>query len=249
MRIIISPAKKMNREDALPWRTEPCFLGRAEEIRRCLREKGFEELRQLWGCNEKLAELNFERVQEMELDRNLSPAILCYEGLQYQYMAPKVMSGKALEYLQRTLRILSGFYGVLRPFDGIVPYRLEMQAKLSVGGAKDLYAYWGAALCRALLADGEREVLNLASKEYSRAVEPWIPEGDVRFVSCVFAEEKAGRRIQKATLAKMARGEMVRFLAEQEAESVETAKKFMGLGFCFDEAGSDEREYLFLKRA
>lgn len=136
----------------------------------------------------------------MDLRRGLTPAILSYEGIQYRYMAPDVFTDAQFDYLQEHLRILSGFYGLLRPFDGVTPYRLEMQAKLSVDGAKDLYAFWGADLASALAQDAGW-VLDLASKEYSDAVAKHLPPS-VRLVRCVFGEEQEGRVVERALCAR-----------------------------------------------
>ena len=104
----------------------------------CIRDRSYEEAKKLWGCNEKLARQNFERFRTMDLRRNLTPAILSYEGIQYQYMAPAVFEEEMLSWVQSHLRIRSGFYGVLKPMDGVTPYRLEMQARLSAGGSSCL---------------------------------------------------------------------------------------------------------------
>ena len=129
MRIIISPAKRMRTDtDTLPFRNYPVFLEEAEQLKEYLQCLTAEECRKLWNCNEKIAELNYRRVHEMDLRRALTPALIAYEGIQYQYMAPVVLEDGGWEYLQEHLRILSGFYGMLRPLDGVVPYRLEMQA-------------------------------------------------------------------------------------------------------------------------
>ena len=139
MKIIISPAKKMNIEtDIFRYRSLPVFVEEAEKLMRWIQSLSFAEAQKLWGCNDKLAELNFSRFKEMDLYKALTPALLSYEGLQYQYMAPDVFSEKEWEYVQKHLRILSGFYGVLKPLDGVVPYRLEMQAKTKVENTKDL---------------------------------------------------------------------------------------------------------------
>ena len=149
MRIIISPAKKMNADtDSLAWHDLPAFLPKTEEILHCLRGMTAEELKKLWKCNDQIAALNLERLASMELEKRLTPAVLAYEGIQYRYMAPGVFTERELDYVQEHLRILSGFYGVLRPFDGVTPYRLEMQAKLKVADAKDLYAFWGDTLAQ-----------------------------------------------------------------------------------------------------
>ena len=119
----------------------------------------------------------------MDLRRRLTPAVLAYEGIQYRYMAPGAFETGQYAYIREHLRILSSFYGLLRPFDGVTPYRLEMQTRLSVDGHKDLCGFWGARLADQLAAETDL-VLNLASKEYSRAVEPHLPP-DVRFLTCI----------------------------------------------------------------
>ena len=218
MRIIISPAKKMNADtDSFPSRGLPRMLERTEALLAKLREMSYEELKALWKCNDQIAELNFRRLRDMDLRRGLAPAIMAYEGIQYQYMAPGVFTREALDYVSEHLRILSGFYGVLLPFDGVTPYRLEMQAKLPVGGAADLYGFWGGAIAGEIFSRTDC-VVNLASKEYSVCVSRHLPPV-ARLVTCVFGEEKNGRIVEKGTLCKMARGELVRFMAERQAGS------------------------------
>ncbi len=247
MKIIISPAKKMNIDtDSLPVQSEPVFLRDAEKIKNYMQALSYEEAKRLWACNDKIAELNFARFREMDLKKNLTPAILSYEGIQYQYMAPAVFTEGALSYIQEHLRILSGFYGVLRPLDGIVPYRLEMQAGAKVEGSANLYDFWGGKIYGNVL-DGDRTVINLASKEYSRCIEYYLKPDDI-FVTCVFGELKEGKIIQKGTLAKMARGEMVRYMAENNVTDLEGLKEFTGLGYQYQKDISKERDYIFLKK-
>ena len=249
MKIIISPAKKMNVDtDTFAPMGLPVFLSRTKELMDYMKGLSYEEAKMLWSCNDKIAAQNFERYAQMDLERGLTPAILSYEGIQYQYMSPMVFSETALDYVQKNLRILSGFYGIVKPFDGVTPYRLEMQAKASIGGFKDLYEYWGDSLYQELTSDGEHLILNLASKEYSKCIEKYLGENDL-FVTCVFGEEIDGKVVQKGTLAKMARGEMVRFLAENEIDSLEGVKNFHGLGYEFSEELSGEKEYIFIKKA
>ena len=169
MKIIISPAKKMNINTDVFGHTDlPVFLSRTKELMNYMKSLSFTEAKKLWGCNDKIAVQNFERYGTMDLERQLTPAIISYEGIQYQYMSPMVFSEECLDYVQKHLRILSGFYGILKPFDGVTPYRLEMQAKASVGSFKDLYEYWGDSLYQELTSDGDHVILNLASKEYSK---------------------------------------------------------------------------------
>lgn len=183
----------------------------------------------------------------MSLEKNASPAILSYEGIQYQYMAPTVMEQDWLTYLQEHLRILSGFYGILKPFDGVVPYRLEMQAKAAVGGKKDLYDYWGDQLYRELTDGDDHVILNLASKEYSRCVERYLQPEDT-FITVIFGEWSGEKVVQKGTLAKMARGEMVRFIAENQWKEPEEIQSFASQGYRFHKDLSDDTNYVFLRQ-
>ncbi|HIQ69239.1 MAG TPA: peroxide stress protein YaaA [Candidatus Avoscillospira stercorigallinarum] len=246
MRIIIAPAKKMRSDpDSLAPAGLPDFLPETEVLCAALRSMDPAALQRLWRCNDRIAALNVRRLEEMDLRRNLTPAILAYEGIQYQYMAPGVFSQGEYDYVQTYLRILSGFYGLLRPFDGVTPYRLEMQAKLAVGGARDLYGFWGDRLARRLFAETDC-ILNLASKEYSLCVSRFL-EPSVRFVTCVFGQEKDGKVLEQGTQCKMARGEMVRYLAETGAETLEAVRGFDRLDYRFSPAHSDEETLVFLR--
>ena len=246
MRIIISPAKKMNVDtDSFACQGLPQFLPKTERLYERLRGMSYEELKALWKCNDQIAKLNFERLQTMDLRQRLTPAILSYEGIQYQYMAPGVFTYDELDYVQEHLRILSGFYGVLRPFDGVTPYRLEMQAKLKMGEAKDLYSYWGGDIAGLLFSETDC-ILNLASQEYSRCVSPHLTDG-VQFITCLFCERKSGKLIEKGTLCKMARGEMVRYMAEHQIETAEKIKAFDRLGYRFAQSESNQTTYTFIK--
>ena len=247
MRIIISPAKRMNADtDTLPWRDLPVFLPKTQQLLERLRAMDEDELKRLWKCNDQIAALNAQRLREMNLHRNLTPAIIAYEGIQYQYMAPDVFTQKEYDYVQEHLRILSGFYGVLRPMDGVTPYRLEMQARLRMGERKDLYAFWGEALARSVL-DGTDCVINLASKEYSVCISKYLPK-DKRMITCVFGEEKDGKIIEKGTMCKMARGEMVRFMAVNGIEKLEEIKAFEGFNYRYSPERSDDDTYVFVRR-
>ena len=246
MRIIISPAKKMKVDtDSFPYRDLPEFLSNTEEIRGELQSMSYEELKKLWKCNDRIAQLNVRRLREMDLLGRLTPAVLAYEGIQYQYMAPGVFTDQEFGYIQEHLRILSGFYGILRPFDGVTPYRLEMQAKLRMGACKDLYAYWGDRLAQTLCAESNC-ILNLASREYSICVSKYLPD-TARFITCVFGEENDGKVIEKGTMCKMARGEMVRFMAQYQIENPDQIKSFDRLNYRFDESRSDDSTYIFLR--
>ena len=246
MRIIIAPAKKMVVDtDSFAVDDLPQFIEQTEQLKAVLQGMSSKDLQALWKCNDSIAKLNIERLEQMNLRRNLTPAILSYEGIQYRYMAPGVMETAHLDYLWEHLRILSGFYGLLRPFDGVTPYRLEMQAKLAVDGCRDLYQFWGNRLALQLASETD-VVLNLASREYSRAVEPHLPPS-VRFVTCTFGEWKDGRVAEKGVFCKMARGQMVRWLAENNVTNPADIRAFDQLGYRFQPELSTETHNVFLK--
>lgn len=248
MKIIISPAKKMNADtDSLSWKELPSFLPQTEILLNVLRHMSYDQLKKLWKCNDQIATLNVARLEHMNLHQHLTPAVLAYEGIQYQYMAPSVFTQQEYDYIQEHLRILSGFYGVLKPFDGVTPYRLEMQAKLQVGESRDLYAYWGNRLAQALVEETDC-IINLASKEYSSAISKHLPDS-VRFITCVFGEEKDGKVVEKGTACKMARGEMVRFLAQHHITTPDQISSFDGLNYHYDSTRSDQRTFVFLRNA
>ncbi len=231
--------------EVISYQNEPQFLAKTETLMKWMQTLSYEEAKAVWKCNDKIAELNLERLHKMNLHRNLTPALLSYEGIQYQYMAPQIFSDRQWHYVQEHLRILSGFYGILRPMDGIVPYRLEMQSKINVDGCTTLYEYWADNLYQSLIKETDC-ILNLASKEYSKALEKYLTS-DIRMITCVFGEWKDGKIIQKGTQAKMARGEMVRYLAASEIESPDQIKDFCNLDFHFSQTHSNETEFIFLR--
>ena len=246
MRIIISPAKKMKVDtDSLPWRDLPVFLSKTEQLAKTLQGMGYDELKRLWKCSDSITAANVDRLANMDLHTRLTPALLAYEGIQYQYMAPSVFTDQEFDYVQEHLRILSGFYGVLKPFDGVTPYRLEMQAKLKICEAADLYTFWNNSISEHISLETDC-IINLASKEYSICISKYLPE-DVRFITCIFGEEQGGKVIEKGTMCKMARGEMVRFMAENYICDPEQIKAFNRLNYRFDAKRSDGKNFVFLR--
>lgn len=262
MLFIISPAKKMvDANDSFAWRDMPRFLPQTCELLDALRTLSYDEAKALWKCSDALAELNYERVMRMDVEavELCSPAVFSYEGVQYRNVAPHVLAADQLEYVQSHLRILSGFYGVLRPFDAVVPYRLEIQAKLAVGGARTLYGFWGSRLFDALIdgldqqkkagVSGERVIVNLASVEYAKAVEPYAKtaaaQSDVRYVTCLFGSMRNGKFVQRSTEAKAARGTFVRWCAENAIDRVADFPRFDVGGYVFDRGLSSEDVLVF----
>ena len=244
MKIILSPAKKMVRaDDDFRCESLPVFIQETEILLEKLRSFDYAELKKIWNCSDQIAQTNMERLENMDLHNGLSPAVFSYNGLAFLHMAPGAMTQRQLDYLKRHLRILSGFYGVLRPFDGVTPYRLEIQAVLP--GIGSLYDFWGDKICREV-CDEDGLILNLASKEYSKCVEHHLGE-NARMITAVFAEMKNGKPVTKATMAKMARGEMTYWLAEHEVEDPDQMKRF-DAGYAYSELLSGETEYVFLRK-
>ena len=244
MKIILSPAKKMNIvPDILDYTALPEYLSQTEEILKWLKSKSYAELKNLWECNDKIAEQNFERLKHMDLRKQLTPAILSYEGIAYQDMAPTVFEDRQFEYVQEHLRILSGFYGVLKPMDGVIPYRLEMQAKASINGHKNLYDLWGSRIYESV-RDADGIIINLAAKEYAKCVEKYLTKKDT-YITVTFCEKFKGRLVTKPTYAKMARGEMVRYMVERQIENPIEIKNFDRLGYVYRDELSTDLEYVF----
>ena len=161
-------------------------------------------------------------------------------------MAPSVFEKQQLAYIQEHLRILSAFYGCLKPMDGVTPYRLEMQAKAQIETDKNLYEFWGEDLYQSV-RDESGVIINLASKEYSKCLETYLGPDDW-FLTIRFCEKSNGKLVTKGTYAKMARGEMVRFMAEQNVKTAEELKGFDRLGYVFREDLSGKTEYVFERK-
>ena len=244
MKIILSPAKKMITDaDSIEPAALPEFIDKTTEILNWLKDRSKEELKVIWKCNDKIARQNFERLENMDLYHMLTPAILSYEGIAFQYMAPAVFEYGQFEYIQKHLRILSAFYGSLKPLDGVRPYRLEMQAKVTIGNTRNLYDYWGDMLYKSIIDDSQI-IINLASKEYSKCIEKYLSPKDT-YITITFCELSGEKLVTKGTYAKMARGEMVRFMAERGIENPADIQKFNRLGYRFREDLSSEKEYIF----
>ena len=244
--MIIAPAKQMKVDtETLLCADLPRFLQKAEVLKDYVNSLDYDGQKKLWACSDKIASENHERFARMDLRHGLTPAILAYDGIQYTYMAPSVFEDGYFDYVQEHLRILSGFYGVLRPLDGVVPYRLEMQAKAAVNGCKNLYEFWGDTLYREVLP-GDRVIVNLASGEYAGAVEKYLSPDD-RYINVVFGEQSGGRVVTKGVYAKMARGSMVRYAAEIGAQTPEELKTFSVGGYHFDATRSTDTEFVFLR--
>ena len=246
MTIIISPAKKMRREEYVAPLHRPMFLKEAGELLSFLRSLSDEEKAKVWKVKGALLSSSLSSLSMLSLEDIGSPAIFSYDGIQYTYMSPSSFTDSMLEYAEKNLRIISGLYGLLKPLDGVGTYRLEMESPISIPGYGDLYSYWGGKIASSLMED-DRLLVNLASAEYSKAVLPYLPS-TVTVVTPVFLDWEKGRYVSKGVYAKMERGEMVRFLAETGAETVEDIMKFSSRGYEFSRFLSDSNTLCFVRK-
>jgi cytoplasmic iron level regulating protein YaaA (DUF328/UPF0246 family) len=246
MKIVISPAKRMVVDDDFDYIGQPQFLADTQQLLNWLQSLSYLELKQVWRCSDKLVQLNWQNIKTLILTEPvLTPAVMSYNGIQFQAMGPQLFTEKALRRCQNDLYILSGFYGLLRAMEGIKPYRLEMQSKIHLREFRNLYDFWGDKLYRELFSSHE-PVVNLASKEYAKTIEKYLRPDD-NWVTCVFKEAHNGKLRQLATAAKRARGNMVRFIVENEIRKVVDLKSFSIEGYRFSTELSTMKELVFLK--
>lgn len=272
---IISPAKNMRKSE--DWKelidegelSCPRLYEKSNEVLAHMKEYITEEIRAIMKIKENLAQLNycrFQRMKPISCCKNSkdgkespkftgkTPAIFAYDGIQYKSIAPESISKEGIEFLNDHLRIISGLYGVLRPFDMIDEYRLEMQTKVKINDKANLYSFWDGSISGNISEDlgGEGIVLNLASKEYSKTVEKYFDnkksESKIKLITCTFKVEKAGKLKVESTASKKARGYMVRYIAENKIDDIEGVKTFNIDGFTYSENESTEKEIVFVKK-
>lgn len=253
---ILSPAKNMRVASfkGAPL-TEPVFLQKTRRLAAYLKGLNPWELESAMKLNPQLALTAFEYAQNFEKDvrdsvENTSgfpdwpcPALLAFHGLAYRYLDAASLTGEDLLYSQDHLRIVSALYGLLRPLDGIFPYRLEFQCKIKPEG-KSLYAFWGDDLSRALSG---QTVINLASAEYAKAVSPKRGEGP-RVITCEFRVPRRGKLVTLPTEAKMARGRMARFILQNRLDSPEELTAFCWEGWTYCGELSRKDTLLFIRQ-
>lgn len=264
MLFILSPAKSLDytspvAEPIAQRATQPDFLPQAAQLIEILRDYSPSQIAELMSLSDSLSVLNVTRYAEWTPDFSLAnarPALTAFNGDVYEGLDALTLAGGAQDYLQQHVRILSGLYGLLRPWDLMQAYRLEMGTKLANPAGKDLYAFWGNALRDALQAlledaavkggDGAPVLVNLASVEYAKAAR--LPKLDARVVTPVFQDWKGGQYKIVSFYAKRARGLMTRYAAEQQITVVEDLKGFNLEGYAFDEANSSVDEWVFRRR-
>ena len=256
MIFVLSPAKSLDFETppALASFSQPEFLDRARPLMHCLRELAPHQLAELMGISDKLSVLNAGRNAEWATPftpDNAKQAVLAFDGDVYDGLAAPAMSPDDLAFAQDHLRILSGLYGLLKPLDLIQPYRLEMGTRLGNPAGRDLYAYWGDSLARALNAqldeDAEPALVNLASEEYFKAVDARRIRH--KLIHPVFEDWKNGRYKIISFYAKRARGLMARYAITRRLDDPEALKDFDLDGYAYVPEVSDDSTWMFRRRA
>lgn len=252
MKIVLSPAKSLNFESALPISSfsESLFLKESRQVHKVLKNKSPKELSDLMDISDKLADLNWQRNQDWKTPftpENARPAVFAFDGDVYSGLDAYSIPVEKLEILQDRLRILSGLYGVLKPLDLMQAYRLEMGTKLPIGENKNLYEFWKPIIAKAFnkeLQKGELFV-NLASNEYFSAVDVKVLK--VPVITPEFKDYKDGKLKIISFFAKKARGLMVRYIIDTNAETVEDLKGFNYDGYLFDANLSKGNQLVFTR--
>lgn len=258
MIVLLSPSKAMDFSGEHPpvETTQPLFLREAQPLVEKLRPLGAADLRSLFGVSDKVAALNQERYRNWSLqdhEAEARPALYAYQGAVYKGLGAEEFSPEDRRYAQDHLRIISGLYGLLRPGDAILPYRLDMGTRLQNPAGGNLYAYWRDRLTQEIareLRDGGGDegsgmIVNLASKEYADAVDFSRLPG--RVLTCEFRDWKGGRYKQIQYYVKRARGLMARYILQHRIRDAEALKDFNLEGYFFSEDGSEGDRLLFLR--
>ncbi len=257
MLILLSPAKSLDFDSGLPTRkhSQPRLLAEAAALAEVMRDKAVTELAALSGISDELAALNALRWAEFTLPSNPTnarPAILAFDGDVYRGLDARHRFGERdFTEAQKTLRILSGLYGVLRPLDLIQPYRLEMGTRLATERGAGLYDWWGGTITALLRDDlaatpGAEVVINLASVEYFTAVRP--AELGARVISPRFEDtDPRGRRSVVSFYAKRARGELAAWLVLNRVRTPGALRQFTGAGYRYDKAASSADAPVFVR--
>ena len=245
MLAFLSPAKNMRciARPGIPVGA-PRFAAETARLAGVLQGYAAWELESLLQLNPGRALRAFADFQDFDPDLPGTPALTSYFGLAYTHLGAQDFDAADMAFADRRLRILSALYGSLRPSDGIQPYRLELQSRLKIDG-KNLYAFWGDKLYQDLFSSRE-PVVNLASNEYAKAVTPYLRARD-RLISCTFLTPKRGRLVTLATAAKMARGQMARFIVQNRVEEPAALRQFEGAGFVFSRSLSSGDRYVYVQ--
>ncbi|WP_426351392.1 peroxide stress protein YaaA [Alloiococcus sp. CFN-8] len=249
----MSPAKTLN-FDSICGKyqlEEPRFLKEAARIAEEMKKRSPEELESLMKISPKLGEMNYKRFKEWSVNKRMGkPALLAFQGDVYRAMKAEDFTEEQLEFTNNHLRILSGLYGVIKPMDDIQPYRLEMGTPLSFRGSKNLYDYWSGKLTKYFKEELSKEangaLINLASIEYSKAIDLQEIKKKYPVINISFKEYKNGKHQTIGIYSKRARGYMSKFIMENAIDNPEDIKEFSLEGYGFNSHMSSEEEYVFV---
>ncbi len=254
MLMVISPAKTLDFESpaVTEKQTLPDFLSDSQLLIKELRGLAPQDISDLMHISDKLGVLNYDRFQSWKKPfpkNKAKQAVLAFKGDVYTGLEAETFSAKEFNFAQKHLRILSGLYGLLRPLDHILPYRLEMGTKFKNQRGKNLYEFWGDKITHAIesaMADVKSQTLvNLASNEYFKAVH--TAKLNARVVTPVFKDQKNGEYKIISFYAKKARGMMAAWIIRQQIEDVEALKSFDVAGYRFDPDRSKNDEWVFIR--
>jgi len=245
MKIIISPAKKLATDHFINKGTSTQFLEETKYLVKELKTYTVSDLKSLMKLSDNLAQLNWQRFQDWNT-KDVGQALFMFKGDVYQGLKAENFTNIELDFAQENLRILSGLYGLLKPKDLIYPYRLEMGTKLITKTGNNLYKFWENRLHKVLLSElkNEEEIINLASEEYSKAIQ--LNKFNNPVITPVFKDLKNGELKVISFFAKRARGEMVNFIIKNKIKNSENLKSFSNLGYQFTE-GTKKGEFLFTR--
>ncbi|WP_242821409.1 YaaA family protein [Candidatus Arthromitus sp. SFB-rat-Yit] len=225
--------------------TMPTYIEKAKEIVYKINSLSDEEIRNIMGIDGELLKINRCRYKKFKFDLNGNPAILSYTGTVYKNINANVFDNEEIEFCKDHIRILSGVYGILKPYDSIYEYRLEFKTKVKIGEFKDIYAYFGKCIYDDLVTY-DNEILNLCSNEYSKAIIPYLSEKD-EFVTCSFKIKKNNTIKSYAMDSKITRGKMVNFIVKNKINRYKDLREFNENGYSFNETLSNKNEYIFTK--
>lgn len=254
MHIIISPSKALNFDKKAPvsQRSELIFSAEARQIMEVLKEYNPEKLQKLMSVSASLAALNYDRNQTWHhpfMENDSKRALYAFQGDVYEGMEASTMSRSDIDYAQEHLSILSGLYGLLRPLDNIMPYRLEMGTSLSVGGHSNLYKFWGSKITEALESrmsnSGDAVLINLASTEYFKSVN--TKQISTTIITPDFKDEKNGKFQIISFYAKRARGLMTRYIIENRLTDSGQLISFNEESYFFEPELSTEKRPVFIR--
>ena len=254
MLITLSPAKTLDfeTESNLDSFTQPRMLEQSKVLNKRLRKLSKDDLQDLMSLSNDLTAVNHQRNRDWSPPfdlANAKQAILAFRGAAFTGLDADSYSPEDFETAQRSLRILSGLYGVLRPLDLIQAYRLEMGTKLDNPGGKNLYEFWDTSITSLINADlddhNQRVIVNVASNEYFKSIKRKIL--DARVVTPVFKEIKDGKLRTIAAFAKPARGMMASYIIKNRLEDADGIKEFNEGGYEFDKSLSTEDEFVFTR--